>query len=188
MSLWSALVVSLPLRLPRLTGNLRGKWRRRRRHVDEQLRPGVPDRMRGAGRHENHRALAHRASLVTDQHLAVAADDDIDLLLGRVTVQRLLAARLAFHPGHAQAPSAELALGQQQVRHLAITALVAGTARKCLNVHGAIIAERCAQGDRTSARRRPAWKIGHRPPGVTCQYVGAGQEASDDPWPTVSVR
>jgi len=100
------------LRLPGPTRNRRGKWRRRRRHVDEQLGTGVPDCMLGAGGDEDHRALAYCAFFAADQHLALAADDDIRLLLGRVAVQWLLAVWLAFHPRNAQAPGAELALGE----------------------------------------------------------------------------
>jgi hypothetical protein len=54
----------------------------------------------------------------------------------RVSVQRLLAAGLAFHPGDAELAGAELPRGQQQAEDLAAAALVAGAAVQRLDVHG----------------------------------------------------
>jgi hypothetical protein len=85
------------------------------RHIHERPGTGVPDGMLGAGRHEHHRALADLALLITEQHLAAAADHDTYVLLGHVAVTGLLAARLAFHPPDAQVLRTELALGEQQV-------------------------------------------------------------------------
>jgi hypothetical protein len=82
--------------------------------------------MWGGWRHEHQRAPADLARFRAGQHLAPPLDDDVDLLLRRVGVQRLLAARLALHPGDAELARAELPRGQQQAGHLATAALVTG--------------------------------------------------------------
>lgn len=110
--------------------------------------------MLGAGRDEYQRALAHRALVAADQHLAPAADNDVHLLLGPVAVQCLLAARLAFHPRDAQALGIKLALGEQQVGYLAVAALVARTAGEPLDVHDAIVTDRCCTVTATSPPAR----------------------------------
>ena len=95
--------------------------------------------MLGARRHEHHRALPDLEILLAGQHLAPAADDHVHLLLGHMPVAGLLAPRLALHPGDTQMLRTELALGEQQVRPLAVAALVARTAGERLDVHDTIV-------------------------------------------------
>src|SRR3990172_1748842 len=90
--------------------------------------------MAGARRHEDERAGRHLPLLLADRHDAAAADDNVDLLVVRVSVYFLPAAGRALHPGYREVPRSELPACEEQVGDLP-AALVARALLKCLGVH-----------------------------------------------------
>src|SRR5262249_17359356 len=75
--------------------------------------------MLGPGRDKHQRPGAHVLLLTVHDHASPAAPNPIHLLALLVGMQRLLAPWGPLHPGHREVAGAELAGGEQQVRHLA---------------------------------------------------------------------